>query len=157
MAAPERDFSFVCKHYNDLSKEEFHEIIQARIEVFVVEQNCAYQDLDHKDALSWHLSVLCDGQLAAYARIVPPGVSYDHYSSIGRVISVAEFRGIGAGKILIAKAIEYCEALFPNTPIKISAQQYLLKFYGDFGFQPVGEGYIEDLIPHMAMIRPVQQ
>lgn len=147
-------FTWSCKHYNELSKEEFHRIVRERIEVFILEQDCPYQDLDHKDADSYHLSVFLENELVAYARIIPEGISYNGYSSIGRVLSAKSARRTGAGRFLMQKSIELCKELFPEYPIKISAQKYLDNFYQSLGFTQIGDEYPEDNIPHIAMIHP---
>lgn len=147
-------FTWSFKHYDELSKEELHQIMKERIEVFIVEQNCVYQDLDHKDALSYHLTIFNEGRFVAYARVIPEGISYEGYTSIGRVISVFSERKTGAGRFLMKKAIEFCKELEPELPIKISAQKYLLNFYQSLGFSPIGEEYLEDNIPHICMVHP---
>ena len=123
-----------------------------RQEVFVVEQDCPYLDADGKDQNAWHLLGYDEGQLLAYARIVGKGVSYEKYPSIGRVVISKKARGLGYGKLLMQVSLRECERLFGKIDIKISAQTYLLKFYNELGFQEVGEGYLEDNIPHIAMI-----
>ncbi len=147
-------FTWACKHYHELSKEEFHHIVRKRIEVFILEQDCPYQDLDHKDVDAYHLSIFLDNELVAYCRIIPEGISYSGYSSIGRVLSVQSARRTGAGRFLMEKSIELCKELFPNFPIKISAQEYLDNFYQSLGFVPTGDRYMEDGIPHISMIHP---
>lgn len=150
----ETAFIWTCKHYDALTKEEFHNIIRARVEVFIVEQDCPYQDLDHKDVHAYHLSIFLNQELAAYARLIPEGISYSGYASIGRVLSSKSLRRYGAGRFLMQKSIEFCKELFPESPIKISAQKYLTAFYLSFGFQLTGEEYMEDGILHVAMIHP---
>lgn len=145
---------FECLHFRELTATQLYEIIALRLEVFVVEQECYYQDCDNKDQDSWHLMGRnAAGKLVCYSRLLPVGIAYENYSSIGRVVSSPSVRGTGAGKILMAKNLEMCAQLFGNQPIKISAQSYLLSFYGSFGFQTTGEEYLEDGIPHTAMIR----
>ncbi|MCC6690671.1 MAG: GNAT family N-acetyltransferase [Bacteroidia bacterium] len=143
-----------CKHFNQLHASELYEIFRLRAEVFVVEQNCPYQDADNKDLQSWHLTVYNDKkQLIAYSRIMPKGLSYPDYASIGRVVTSALVRKTGVGKMLMEKSIEECRRLFgSNTQIKIGAQTYLLKFYRSFGFIDIGEEYLEDEIPHTKMV-----
>lgn len=148
------NFTWTFKHYDELSKEELHQILKERVEVFIVEQNCPYQDMDHKDEHSYHLTIFHQGHFAAYARIIPEGISYEGHTSIGRVISVMSARRIGAGRFLMGKAIEYCKMIEPNLPIKISAQSYLMDFYQSLGFKKIGEEYLEDNIPHFCMIHP---
>ncbi len=145
---------FQCLAFKQLNITQLYDIMALRQSVFVVEQNCPYLDADGKDPQGWHLMAKsADGGLLAYARLLPAGVSYPEYPSIGRVVSAPQARGQGAGRALMQAAIQYCEQLFSNQPIKIGAQTYLLPFYQSFGFQPVGNIYIEDGIPHIAMIR----
>ena len=143
---------FKCLAYTDLNAEELYTAMQLRQEVFVVEQNCPYLDADGKDQYGYHLFLYEEDQLKAYARLLPEGVSYDNYSSIGRVVSAKSARGKGYGIQLMNEAIRQCRILFPGSPIKISAQCYLQEFYEGFGFHAVGESYLEDDIPHVAMI-----
>jgi ElaA protein len=121
-----------------------------RAEVFVVEQNCAYQDPDGKDVVSYHILMESGEELVAYARLLPPGVSYPE-ASIGRVVSSPRVRGLGWGKALMEVAIAQTQKQFGTNEICISAQSYLLKFYQDLGFVAEGEEYLEDDIPHFKM------
>ncbi|CAM5414111.1 MULTISPECIES: GNAT family N-acetyltransferase [Alcaligenes] len=146
------DLDFQWKRLDDLSTREMYSIIQAREAVFVVEQECAYQDVDGLDLDSWHLSVLKDGELAAYARVVEPGLKYDE-PSIGRVLTLAKFRSLKIGYALVAEAIRFTEAHYPGAGIRIGAQAHLQKFYGSLGFQPAGEIYDEDGIAHIDMVK----
>ncbi len=141
------------KHFNQLTALELYRILQLRAMVFVVEQNCPYQDLDGKDLESYHQWIWDGEQVIAVTRIVPPGISYPDYVSIGRVVSHPTFRRTGVGRIIMKESILRCEELFPGRSIKISAQSYLIPFYASFGFNSVGEEYLEDFIPHQAMIR----
>ncbi|MBR9921235.1 MAG: GNAT family N-acetyltransferase [Bacteroidetes bacterium] len=143
------------KAFDQLALEELYELLKLRAEVFVVEQDCPYLDLDGQDQQGWHLLGMDDSdQLQAYVRILPPGTSYPEYASIGRVVTREETRGKGYGKTVMAEALKHCEQLFPSgTKIKISAQVYLLGFYQSLGFKEVGAGYLEDGIPHIAMLR----
>jgi ElaA protein len=147
--------SFVCKTFDQLTPYELYDILQLRQEVFVVEQNCPYLDADGKDHASLHL-MGCDpvGRLCCYTRLLPSGVSYPDYPSIGRVVSTSSVRGSGAGKLLMQQSIAECRRLFGNTPVKIGAQTYLLRFYENLGFRSTGEEYMEDGIPHTKMILP---
>lgn len=144
---------FNWNRLESLSALEMYSIIQAREAVFVVEQTCAYQEADGADIQSWHLCVLLDGELAAYARVVDPGVKYSE-PSIGRVMTVAKYRKLQLGRALVAEAIAFAEGQFPGAGIRIGAQAHLRKFYGSLGFQPVGAVYDEDGIPHIEMLRP---
>ena len=144
---------FKCKSFSELTTDELYEIMALRQEVFVVEQNCPYLDADGKDQLSWHLLGFDKAEkLIAYARIAPKGVPYENYISIGRIVSAPSVRGKGVGKRLIIESLNTIEKLFNRQAIKISAQCYLIKFYISFGFETVGEEYLEDNIPHIAMI-----
>lgn len=146
---------FTCLPFAGLSVHALYEIMALRQEVFVVEQNCVYQDADGLDPQGWHLMVRNPaGGLVAYARLFPKGVSYPDYASIGRIVSAPGARGTGAGRALVKRAIEETYRLFGEQAIKIGAQEYLLFFYQSFGFQSVGEMYLEDGIPHIAMIKP---
>lgn len=144
---------FSCQHFHDLDLQALYQIMVLRQQVFIVEQNCPYLDADGKDEHAWHLSgVDASGALVAYARLVPEGISYPEYASIGRVVTSPLVRRTGVGRLLMQQAIDRCCVLFGNLPIKISAQEYLTEFYESFGFRSVGTGYLEDDIPHIAMV-----
>jgi len=145
------DISIQCVPFDSLTPHQLYSIIQLRNAVFVVEQNCVFQDADGKDPYCHHLMIWKEKELAAYARLVPPGIAYE-YMSIGRVISNAKMRRIGAGKLLMREAIQQCRALFGTGPIQIGAQLYLKDFYGSFGFRAMGAIYLEDNIEHIHMI-----
>jgi ElaA protein len=147
------NMTFSCLPFNQLSAQELYDIMALRQEVFIVEQNCPYLDADGKDPRAWHLLGRDDtGRLIAYTRLLPVGVSYPEYTSIGRVVSAPGVRGTGAGKALMVKSIEMTRHLFGPGPIKIGAQSYLLRFYESFGFRSTGEEYLEDGIPHTKMV-----
>lgn len=141
---------FKLSTFEQLSNKELYAIMQLRSEVFVVEQNCAYQDLDGKDIDTLHLSAWENDEIIAYARILKPGLSYKE-SAIGRVVVSPKHRGKGYGIELMNKAINVCLNEFNTNVIIISAQKYLEKFYTDLGFVSEGEGYLEDDIPHIKM------
>jgi ElaA protein len=142
------------KAFNDLTLEELYGLLRLRSEAFHVEQDCAYLDLDNKDQNSYHLlGKSKKGELVAYARIIPPGVSFNEVS-IGRVVTSHRTRGTGLGKMLMQKAIEAVYDKFGPVPVRIGAQCYLTRFYGFFGFLPDGEEYLEDNIPHIEMVLP---
>ena len=145
-------YHHTVKHFNDLSPAELYAILRLRNEVFVVEQNCVFQDADNKDLYCHHLMVFEGKQLVAYARLVPPGLSYEEMS-IGRVVTSKSVRGKGAGKYLMQHAVKYCNRIFGDGPIRIGAQSYLRKFYTELGFTATGEIYDEDGIDHIQMIR----
>lgn len=146
--------TFHCLSFEQLTAFQLYEIMALRQEVFVVEQNCPYLDADGKDLEGWHLMILNqEEKLIAYARLLPKGISYPDYVSIGRIATAPSARGTGVGKILVQKAIEEMYQLFGNQVIKIGAQQYLLKFYQSFGFESTGVEYLEDGIPHVEMVK----
>jgi ElaA protein len=169
--------------FDKLTPREVHDLFQARVGVFVLEQNCAFQDVDGADPQCWHLmgyspppsaeggatsasaflgegramspSPLGEGRgggLVAYCRIVPPGVKFPE-PSIGRVLTTAGARRTGAGRALMREAVARIEALWPDKPIRIGAQRYLERFYGEFGFAKASEPYDEDGIVHIEMVR----
>ncbi|MDQ6762808.1 MAG: GNAT family N-acetyltransferase [Bacteroidota bacterium] len=140
-----------CKKFNELTVEELYKILHLRNEVFVVEQNCPYQDCDGKDAASYHLCGWHDGELKAYTRILPPGLSYPNAASIGRVVTSPSARGQQLGKQLMTKSLEQLYRLFGDGTVLIGAQLYLKKFYEAFSFIQNGEVYLEDGIPHITM------
>ena len=144
---------WILKKFGELSNDELYAILRLRAEVFVVEQNCAFQDLDDKDQASYHLMGIEQGKLVAYTRLVPAGISYN-IPSIGRVVTSPGSRGNGLGKLLMEKSIEVATQLFGKTPIKIGAQLYLRKFYSELGFVQSSDVYLEDGIEHIEMIRP---
>ena len=147
------DLTYHAIHYEQLTRDQLYAILRLRAEVFVVEQDCVYQDLDDKDQQAIHLLGLTeDGRLAAYTRIVDKGVSYPDYASIGRVITAPFARGKGLGRPLMKKSIQALFDHYGKQPIKIGAQAHLQAYYGSLGFEGVGEVYDEDGIPHRGMV-----
>lgn len=144
--------TWLLKTFDSLTLQELYAILRLRTEVFVVEQNCVFQDMDNKDQQCYHLMGWKDGQLNAYTRLVPPGVSYKE-PSIGRVVTSPVARGNGTGKLLMEKSIEEIIQLYGKTPIKIGAQLYLKKFYESLGFSQTSNKYDEDGIDHIEMNR----
>lgn len=144
--------NWIVKPFGSLSIHELYAILQLRTEVFVVEQNCVFQDMDNKDQQCHHLMGWKDTLLAAYTRLVPPGLSYE-YPSIGRVVTSPAARGSGLGKTLMEKSIEELNRLYGYGTIQIGAQLYLKKFYQSLGFRQIGGIYDEDGIAHIHMIR----
>ena len=134
-----------------LTLEELYAILQLRIEVFIVEQNCPFQDADNKDNKAHHLMVWKQDTLIAYTRLLPGGVSYKE-PSIGRVVTSPKARGEGLGNELMQRSINECHSLFGKTDIRIGAQLYLKKFYESHGFRQAGPVYDEDGIDHIEMI-----
>lgn len=146
------DTSPFLRSWDQLSVEELYALLQFRQEVFVVEQACPYLDADGKDPRAWHLWLADrNGFMLAYCRLLPPGVSYPEHASIGRVISRHAHRGLGLGRDLMNQALAEIRRLWPDAPIRISAQCYLEEFYTSLGFRGHGEVYPEDDIPHRAM------
>ena len=142
---------WICKKFNELTANELYAILQLRNEVFVVEQNCVFQDADDKDQYCHHVMGWKNHKLIAYTRIVPAGISYVE-TSIGRVVTSPKERGTGIGRELMQKSIEASNMLYGQVPIRIGAQLYLKKFYESFKFQKVGNIYMEDGIEHVEML-----
>ena len=144
----------ICKPFDALTPLELYDMLRLRSEVFVVEQNCVFLDMDDKDQQCHHILLYNEEQvLVATARLVPKGVAYPDYMSIGRIVTSQLVRGKGVGKILVQLGIEACYRLFGKEPIKIGAQLYAKKFYETFGFEQVSEVYDEDGIDHIKMIK----
>lgn len=140
------------KAFEELNLHELYEVLQLRAEVFVVEQNCVYQDIDGKDEKALHVLGFENGTLVAYTRIFPPGIYFTE-AAIGRVVVKSSSRKNKFGHDIMKASIEAIEERFDTSNIKLSAQTYLTKFYESHGFEQVGEGYLEDGIPHIAMIK----
>lgn len=139
--------------FDDLTARDLYDVMNLRQRVFNIEQNCVYLDADYLDVAADHLlGKDRTGELIAYLRIVHPGKKYAE-PSIGRVITAPEARGIGLGKELMREGMAWVAEKYPRQGIRISAQQYLEKFYTEFGFRVVGEAYDEDGIPHVEMVR----
>ncbi|MCA0958679.1 GNAT family N-acetyltransferase [Muricauda ruestringensis] len=140
------------KTFNQLTTEELYQILRLRSEVFVVEQDCVYQDVDNKDQKALHIIGTKNGEIVAYTRIFKPGDYFDNVS-IGRVVVSQDQRKYGLGKQIMQASLAAIDQRFPNQPIEISAQSYLLKFYMELGFKVTGEEYLEDGIPHRRMLK----
>jgi len=143
--------TWICKPFSKLSADELYAILQLRSAVFVVEQNCVFQDADNKDQPSFHLMGWQDAALVAYTRLVPPGIAYNE-ASIGRVVTAITARGSGIGRMLMQRSIDECRKLFGEGVIRIGAQLYLKEFYASLGFIPTGGIYPEDGIDHIQML-----
>ena len=144
--------NIVIKSFNELSVEELYNILQLRSEIFVVEQNCVYQDMDDKDRKALHVLGKKNNKIIAYTRIFKSGDYFD-VSSIGRVIVAKSERQYGYGYDIMNASINAIKQNFNESKIKLSAQCYLKKFYNNLGFIEVGEEYLEDDIPHICMIK----
>ncbi len=142
---------WVVKNFNELTNKELHDIFRIRVDVFVVEQNCAYPEVDGKDIQAMHLFKKENDTIIAYARLLPPGVSYVQ-ASIGRVLVDKNYRGKKLGHELIERALVMIQRHLNETTVKIQAQSHLQSFYGSFGFAPISEEYLEDNIPHIDML-----
>ena len=140
------------KSFEELTKKELYQLLQLRSEVFVVEQDCVYQDLDGKDEKALHVLGKKEGSIVAYTRVFGPG-NYFPKASIGRVVVHREHRKFSHGKEIMLASIEAVEKHFNESVVHLSAQTYLKKFYTSLGFEQVGEGYLEDGIPHIRMLR----
>lgn len=141
---------YIVKSYDELSKDELLAILRARVDVFVVEQNCPYPEIDDvdNDELTQHVFLFREQQLAAYARCYKKN---EQYSAFGRVLVAQQFRGEGLATKLVQMAIYTCLEHWPDKAIMIGAQCYLTGFYQQFGFENVGDDYLEDGIPHQDM------
>ena len=136
------------KNFASLTTRELFEIYKARVDTFVVEQNCPYPEVDDADLLSLHLFNKNNGIIEAYCRIIPDG----NQVKIGRVLVNKTARQKGYGRQILARALEACNERFPNLPVFIQAQTYLQSFYASFGFKPISDDYLEDGISHIDMI-----
>ena len=140
------------KEFKEFDIQELYKVLQLRSEIFVVEQDCVYQDIDGKDDKALHVIGLSNNEVVAYTRIFKSGIYFDQ-ASIGRVAVHKQHRKFGYGKIIMEASIKAVKEHYKEHEIKISAQKYLTKFYTDLGFTIIGEDYLEDGIPHIAMIR----
>jgi len=143
---------WTIKSFPELTPAELYDILRLRSEVFVVEQQCIFLDMDDKDQDSIHIQGRLNDELVATCRILPPGLSYVE-PSIGRVVGSPRYRGKGAGIALMENAIKETKLLYGTLPIKIGAQLYLKRFYESLGFIQCSETYMEDDIPHIKMLR----
>ena len=139
------------KKFDELTNSELYKILKERTLVFVVEQNCPYLEVDGKDPYSYHLFKEDNGEIVAYLRVLPAGVSYQEMS-IGRVFVKKEYRGQGIAGELLQKGLDFIQHELKETKVKIQAQDYLRNFYSSFGFHPISGIYLEDNIPHVDMI-----
>lgn len=145
---------WTCARFDELTVGQLYDLLQLRSQVFVVEQNCVFLDIDGLDRQTLHLlGTGEDGALRAYTRLIPPGVKAPD-ALIGRVVTAPAARGGGTGRALMAESVARCERLWPGHAITLHAQAHLERFYAGFGFAPVGEPYMEDGIPHIEMRKP---
>ena len=139
--------------WSDMTLSQWYAIAAAREAVFVVEQNCPYQDLDNFDQLAVHLIGWEGADVAAYLRCFAPGVKWPE-ASLGRILTSKPFRASGLGRELVGRGLERIDELYPRSPVRIGAQAHLERFYGSFGFVVDSAQYLEDGIPHVEMLRP---
>ncbi len=139
-------------NFSSLNTDQLYRLLQLRSEVFVVEQDCVYQDIDGKDQKALHVLGTVEGNIVAYTRVFKPG-DYLEKAAIGRVVVASDFRKRDFGKAIMQASIAAVENHFNTTAIGLSAQTYLLNFYNDLGFSALGETYLEDGIPHIYMER----
>ncbi len=147
---------FIFKTFQELSVNELYDLLKLRAGIFVVEQDCVYNDLDEFDKEAVHVFYIENGEIIATARLLKPGARFADFS-IGRVVVKKEKRGTGLGKALMNAAIGYCITEWKAEKIKISAQQYLQRFYEELGFVVTTEMYLEDGIPHVGMVYKTNQ
>jgi ElaA protein len=139
-------------NFSSLNTDQLYRLLQLRSEVFVVEQDCVYQDIDGKDQKALHVLGTVEGNIVAYTRVFKPG-DYFNEASIGRVVVAEKERKFKYGYSIMKSSIEAISTYFNETTIKISAQTYLRKFYNSLGFSQIGDGYLEDGIPHIGMVK----
>ena len=144
---------WITKTFSALTVNELYDILRLRCEVFIVEQKCIFLDIDNNDQKAFHTIGFIGEEVVATTRLFDKDIMYDGYQSIGRVVGSPRHRGLGIGKALMQYSIQECERLFGKGPIKIGAQLYLKKFYGEQGFEQSGDVYLEDEIDHIPMIR----
>lgn len=141
----------VIKRFNELTLNELYDVLKLRCEVFIVEQNCVYQDIDDKDQEALHIIGKDHSGIVAYTRCFSPGI-YFKEASIGRVVVKKEMRKYGYGFEIMKASIQAIQNTYSTGIIKLSGQTYLIQFYESLGFKTIGEPYLEDGIPHIAMI-----
>ena len=145
-------FEHQVKSFQELSLEEFHDIIALRIQIFIIEQNCPYQEVDGKDKLAHHLFFKNEmDEIIAVTRILPQGISYEEVA-IGRVVVHEKYRGTGLGNQLMADSMNFVKDKYGEVPVRLSAQKHLENYYGNHGFKSTGKEYLEDGIPHVEML-----
>ena len=142
--------NFIWHDFNSISKDELYDVLSLRQRVFIIEQDCFYEDLDYSDQDANHLLLYEDNKLIAYSRVFPPGIKYDA-ASIGRIVTDLDYRGKGYGKIITQESIQFLKNNFPKSDISISAQYRLVDFYENLGFEREGKIYLEDDIDHIKM------
>ena len=140
----------IWHNFDTISKEELYDVLSLRQRVFIIEQDCFYEDLDYSDQDANHLLLYKDNKLIGYSRVFPPGIKYDA-ASIGRFVTDSDYREKGYGRIITQESIRFLKNNFPRSDIAISAQYRLVNFYEDLGFKKEGDVYLEDNIDHIKM------
>ena len=148
--------SYTWHQFSTISKEQLYDVLNLRQRVFIIEQDCFYEDIDYFDQKAHHLLVYCNKSLIGYARVFPPGIKYKS-SSIGRIVVDKKYRGESFGKKITQEAIIFLKDKFINSDVCISAQFRLVNFYENLGFETVGEVYLEDGIDHIKMIYQISK
>ncbi len=141
------------RHFDTLTTRQLYALLKLRQDVFVIEQQCIYAELDGEDFHHWHLLVMIDNELAGYLRVIPADFHSSGCVAIGRVVIAKPFRGQGLASELMQQTLIFCEEKFPGQLLFLSAQEHLLDFYKGFGFSSISEVYLEDGIPHIDMKR----
>ena len=141
---------FIWHNFDTISKEELYDVLSLRQRVFIIEQDCLYEDLDYSDQDASHLLLYKDNKLIGYSRVFPPGIKYDA-ASIGRIVTDSDYREKGYGRSITQESIRFLRNNFPGSDITISAQYRLVNFYEDLGFKREGKVYLEDNIDHIKM------
>ncbi len=151
-----KSIQWKCKSFSQLDNHQLYDLIRLRIDIFVVEQNCPYAELDDKDRdqQTLHIMGYDDDTLISYARLLAPGISYTD-ASIGRFAVHINYRRQGIGHTLMQQCLNHIAHTWPDANIRVSAQQYLNQFYAEFGFIQTSEMYLEDNIPHIEMLKTV--
>lgn len=144
---------WTVRRFDELTPIELHDVLRLRQDVFVVEQDCVFGEIDGRDPLALHLLGHGDGRLVAYARVFAPGV-VAREASIGRVVTDRSVRGTGLGRPLMREALRVAASIAPDSDVRVAAQAHLETFYGSLGFVRIGGLYIEDGIEHVDMVRP---
>ena len=147
------DVVWSSARFADLSPHDVHDILRLRQDVFIIEQNCIFHEIDGRDPKAIHVLGRRDGRLVAYARVFAPGDLHEE-ASIGRVATDPTARGAGLGHELFRASLDVTERIAPGAPIRLSAQAHLERFYGAYGFVGVGDRYMDDGIVHLDMVRP---
>ena len=148
--------NFIWHNFDSISKEELYDVLSLRQRVFIIEQDCFYEDLDYSDQDANHLLLYEDKKLIGYSRVFSPGVKYDA-ASIGRIVTDLDYRGMGYGKSITLESIQFLKNNFPESDISISAQYRLVDFYENLGFEREGSVYLEDDIEHIKMTLKVNK